>query len=316
MERGIPVVALGALPPAPIRSETLLPGVISLVSQKSRRLDKSAATLIAGSAGVVDAVVWVTCEGGGDWFDKSDERRLMTIAWDGVIDKSNQLMDNVVDKMSMNDSGVQRSSNQKVRLDHITSVLKEFRNAQRGMRVQSFSSGAEESMVGMVIDMLDTYREFHDMSEPHPKTYVGREPAMPYDDKIRRLSRMLRRIPVTRNHFSRTAGCILRYNLCLQEGSACTTRRLNQIQSDMIRSKAAWYRHVCANLDEIFVDINSIFMDDTNEYVFDWASHEMNKIDSEQFIIPSVIGEPIEPSPEKQTDENNERLDGSSSFYV
>jgi hypothetical protein len=253
------------------------------LAQLGRLEDKTAAKLIAGAAGVAEAVVWVTCEGGGAWFDKSDERRLMSFAWDGVIEKEiNPMMDTVIDRMSVNDS-VPRPSNQQPRLKLITETLKEFRQAQLSMRVESFSPSAEESMVGLVMGLCEDHGLFANLSETDRD--LNNDPTQHHDDKTRRLVRMLRRLPITRNQFCRTAGCVLRYSLCLQEGSAVTTRRLNQIQSDMIRSKSTLVRYFMAHYDEISVVIAKHYTDRDSMYVFDWASHEMHKIDNEQFPV-------------------------------
>lgn len=252
------------------------------LKQQTRIEDKIAAKLIAGAAGVGEAIVWVVCEGGGAWFDKSDERRLMAFAWDGVIEKENQMMDSVIDRLSVNES-VKRPSNQGSRLKLITDTLKEFRQTQLRMRVSSFSPSAEESMIGLVMIMCDDYEMFDSVPAVQRKTHDLSETTQ-HDDKIRRLSRMFRRMPITRNQFCRTAGCMLRYTLCLQEGSAVTTRRLNQIQSDMARSKQAFLRYCMAHADEIEQTIHKSYNKETDLFVFDWLTYELQKIDSEQFV--------------------------------
>jgi hypothetical protein len=264
----------------PVVTATLVVTPSASLLQLGRMEDKTAAKLIAGAAGIAEAVVWVVCEGGGGWFDKSDERRLMAFAWDGVIEKENVMFDSWIDKMSANEA-VSRPQNQRSRLNLITETLKEFRQTQMRMRVESFSPSAEESMVGLVVIMCDDYGLFEHLGEIDRQDDLN--PAMQHDDKIRRLSRMLRRIPVTRNQFCRTAGCILQYKLCLQEGSAVTTRRLNQIQSDMIRSKANFLRYCEAHHDEIMQIMAKYYNNTGHMYVFDWCSYALQKIDSEQF---------------------------------
>lgn len=278
------------------------------LSQLGRMEDKQAAKLIAGAAGIDETVVWVICEGGSAWFDKSDERRLMAYAWENVIEKENQVMDQMVDSLSVN-SAMPRPKNQRTRLNVITETLKEFRQTQLSMRVESFAPAAEECMVGLVMGLCDEHDLFDNLPETtrDDESANDKNPIVHHDDKIRRLSRMLRRLPVTRNQFCRTTGCVLRYSLCLQEGSAVTTRRLNQIQSDMIRSKGALLRYVYTHYEEIIQTVNRFYHDDKNMYVFDWASHEMQKIDSEQFV----------PNPEKtQRPSAGLTKEGQGAYYT
>jgi hypothetical protein len=253
-----------------------------LLKQQTRIEDKMAAKLIAGSAGVAESIVWVVCEGGGAWFDKSDERRLMAFAWDGVIEKENQMMDSVIDRLSVNES-VKRPSNQGARLTLITDTLKEFRQTQLRMRVSSFSPSAEDSMVGLIMIMCDDYDLFPNVPAVMRKEYDSSETTQ-HDDKVRRLSRMFRRMPITRNQFCQTAGAMLRYTLCLQEGSAVTTRRLNQIQSDMARSKQGFLRYCMAHSDEIEHTLYGHYTNEKDVLVFDWLAYELQRIDSEQFV--------------------------------
>jgi len=244
-------------------------------------LDLAAATMICGSACVEPKVVWVTCEGSGDWFDKSDERRLMEVAWERV-DKDTQSMDQYVEILGGAREGSTTNSNSQ-RAFQITTLLKEFRRYQNAMRVQSISSGGVESMTGIVMDMIESYREFRNMNDPKvTQANPGRDPFVEHDDRIRRLVRILRRLPITRNHFCRTAGCILRYSLCLQEGSACTTRRLNQIQSEMMRSKSAWSRFMESNYTQIVSDVQQVFDTEHSIYVYDWTYFALRALDDEQ----------------------------------
>jgi hypothetical protein len=279
------------------------------LSQHARMLDLAAANMICGSACVEPKVVWVTCEGSGDWFDKSDERRLMEVAWERV-DKDTQSMDQYVEILGGAREGSTTNSNSQ-RAFQITTLLKEFRRYQNAMRVQSISSGGVESMTGIVMDMIESYREFRNMNDPKvTQANPGRDPFVEHDDRIRRLVRILRRLPITRNHFCRTAGCILRYSLCLQEGSACTTRRLNQIQSEMMRSKSAWSRFMESNYTQIVSDVQQVFDTEHSIYVYDWTYFALRALDDEQNEQPiqnavAVPGSTVE----------DDRTRGSQSAY-
>lgn len=278
------------------------------LSQHARMLDQECANMIAGSANIQPKVVWVTCEGSGDWFDKADERRLMEVAWDRV-DKDTQSMNQYVELLGGARQGSTTNSYSQ-RVSQITDLLKEFRRFQNAMRVQSISPGAVESMTGIVMDLLDSYRELSMMNDPKvTQANPGRDSFIEHDDKIRRMVRILRRLPITRNHFCRTAGCILRYGLCLQEGSACTTRRLNQIQSDMIRSKSAWSQFMSSNAKQIISDIKQVYDIDRSIYVYDWTYYKLRELDNDQHE------KPVRADPFPGSTVNDDRTRGSQSAY-
>lgn len=262
---------------------------VKLLAQHARMLDKQASNAVAGSACVAPATVWVTLEGGGDWFDKKDENRLMAVAWD-TLEKDNNINTSMLERTGDSDTG-RSASAEKVRLAYISSILKQYRRQQLSMRVQSLSASADECMSGLVMDMIHDYNEFRDMQDPKiTQRNPTRDPLIEHDDKIRRLVRILRRLPVCRNNFCRTAGCILRYNLCLMEGSACTTKRLQQIQREMMFSQRAWSRFMVANFDEIYSDVRKVYNVEDSIYVYDWAIVEMRRLDSDQFnLLPEAV---------------------------
>jgi hypothetical protein len=262
------------------------------LKQHARMADRKAASIISGAACVDPKMVWVTLEGGGDWFDKKDETRLMAVAWD-TLEKDENLGESVMQRTG--DSSGRAADRDANRLEHITAVLKQYRRQQLSMHVQSISPAAEECMAGLVMDLMVYYTRFNDMKDPKiTQKNQERNPLIEHEDKIRRIARILRRLPVARNQFCRTAGCILAYKLCLQEGSACTTRRLNQVQLDMFRSKASWVRFMNDNFEEIFSDVNSVFDVEDSIYIYDWTTVEMCKLDTDQFGVIAATAVPVD----------------------
>jgi hypothetical protein len=283
------------------------PAEQGVLKQHARMADRKAALMISGAACVDPKMVWVTLEGGGSWFDKKDETRLMTVAWD-TLEKDDNLGESMIQRTGGDSGRVDRNA---TRLEHITAVLKQYRRQQLSMHVQSISPAAEECMSGLVIDLVERNTQLSDMADPViTQTNPHRDPLVEHDDKIRRITRIMRRLPVCRNHFCRVAGCILAYKLCLQEGSACTTRRLNQVQLDMRIGKLEWLRYVNAHFDEMFDDISSVYNKDQSIYVYDWATAEMRRLDSDQFEV--VQGERVQGPVDSDAEE---RRGGQDAFY-
>jgi hypothetical protein len=203
---------------------TLLRPIIQRISQEARLADKDAAFLTAGAAGLetIKGVVWVDCNMEAEWFDKNDEKKLMSVAWNDVIGDNNATIKGHLAMLQgdVNVNGVKPFGGvDKVRLDHIEQVLKSFRKKQLSMKIFSLSPSTEAAMSGIVIDLLNDYEqdfsEFTDTAELRNK---GRSSVFEHDDRTRRISRMFRRLPLTRNEFCRVAGVVLRYNLSLQDG--------------------------------------------------------------------------------------------------
>ncbi|KAJ1466875.1 hypothetical protein T484DRAFT_1860437 [Baffinella frigidus] len=254
------------------------------VAQESRMLDKGAASLIAGSAGLVpDGNVWVNCNMETMWFDKIDERELMKVAWNDVIGKGNEFLQSNVPHFASGDWGVKTAGDP--RLVHITNVLKCFRQAQLTMQLYSLSPAVEAVLTGIVLEMMDEFQEFSVFMDTSELTYANRSSVYEHDDTTRRLARVLRRLPVCRNEFCRVAGMTMRYNMALQEGAAQTTRRLNQIQADMRSATGRWLQFVGTNMNKILGEVHHCWATPVNFYVFDWTTHRMKLLDSEQYLV-------------------------------
>jgi hypothetical protein len=105
------------------------------------------------------------------------------------------------------------------------------------------------------------------------------------------MSRMLRRLPFTRNEFCRVAGVVLRYNISLQDGTALSTRRLNQIQLDMRRAVDVWTQFIERNLARVVYELTEFWVEHNHFYVFDWSTHRLKILDSEQYnshVLPQT----------------------------
>ena len=258
--------------------------------QNARLLDKSAATLIAGAAGVnMRGVVWVDCNMETEWFDKFDERKLMSIAWDGVIQKDNMLMDEMESRVVGTNPNGPTNSGQQVRLKHITSILQEFRKQQLKMQLHSLSPTSEAAMSGVVLDTIAEFTQLTQLKDPKTITYSDRSSIDDADDRVRRLVRMFRRLPFTRNEFCRVSAHTLRYNLALQDGVALSTRRINQIQTDMLRTRISWFRFLDDNFSAVMKELRNFWDARNNQYVFDWTSHRMKMLDSQQYDALNFI---------------------------
>jgi hypothetical protein len=253
------------------------------VAQEARMLDKSAAMLIAGAACLsVRGNVWVDCNMESEWFDSSDEKNLMKFAWNEVIGNDNTATQDSLDRMSAGGRS-ELAGDADPRLKHITTVLKSFRKTQLTMQLYSLSPGAEAALAGLVIDAFEEFPEFSAFGDASESKVFPRSIVSEHDDRVRRMARVLRRLPLTRNEFCRVAGNILRYNISLQEGCAISTRRLNQIQSDMRIAVGVWMQFLGSNMNRISTHLKGIWDDSDNFYVFDWTTHRLKILDSEQY---------------------------------
>jgi hypothetical protein len=266
--------------------------VFEQLSQESRMLDKGAAMLIAGAACLsVRGNVWVDCNMESEWFDSSDEKNLMKFAWTDVIGK---------DTASSADSFLRMSGTQPSKLadDHdwrlayITKVLKSFRKTQLTMQLYSLSPGTEAALSALVIDAMEQCPQFSVFDDTEESRFSTRSTISEHDDRVRRMTRILRRLPFTRNEFCRVAGNTLRYNISLQEGCAISTRRLNQIQVDMRNAVGVWLQFLNGNIDRIMYEVQHCWDNPESFYVFDWTTHRLKILDSQQYSIdtPSYSG--------------------------
>jgi hypothetical protein len=258
---------------------------IQRVHQQSRLLDKDAAVLIAGSAGLQLRVVWVDCNMEADWFDKNDGKKLMSVAWDEVIGESNKTIRGHA-SMLHNDLGTDYPEDvlNPTRIKNIKRVLKSFRQSQLTMQLFSLSPSTEAAMSGVVIDTLDRFESaFSRLDDTAEMRTEIRSSVFEHDDRTRRMSRMFRRLPFTRNEFCRVVGIILRYNISMQDGIALSTRRLNQVQFDMRKAVESWMQFMDRNLDRIIKELTEFWTDYLHFYVFDWSTHRMKIIDSDQY---------------------------------
>ena len=255
------------------------------LAQESRMLDKSAAMLIAGAACVsVRGNVWVDCNMESEWFDSSDEKNLMRFAWSDVIGKDTATSAENFARLSGN-SLSQLADDHDPRLTYITRVLKSFRKTQLTMQLYSLSPGTEAALSTLVIDAMNQFPSLSAFGDSDALRYKIRSTVSEHDDKIRRMARILRRIPFTRNEFCRVAGNTLRYNISLQEGVAISTRRLNQIQVDMRHAVGVWLQFLNENIDRILYEVMHCWNNDESFYVFDWTTHRLKILDSEQYGI-------------------------------
>jgi hypothetical protein len=277
------------------RQVVLLRPMYQQISQEARMLDKSAAMLIAGAACLsVRGNVWVDCNMESEWFDSSDEKNLMKFAWNDVIGKDNTATQDSLDRMSAGGRS-ELAGSADPRLAHITTVLRSFRKAQLTMQLYSLSPGAEAALSGLVIDALEIFPQLAVFGDAAESKVYPRSTVSEHDDRVRRMARVLRRIPSTRNEFCRVAGNTLRYNISLQEGCAISTRRLNQIQSDMRTAIGVWVQFLENNMDRIVHDLKLVWDDTENFYVFDWTTHRLKILDSEQYsIVAPAFGGSIE----------------------
>ncbi|KAJ1464410.1 hypothetical protein T484DRAFT_1758115, partial [Baffinella frigidus] len=183
--------------------------IVQRVSQEARLLDKSAAMLIAGSAGLpMRGVVWVDCNMETEWFDKNDEKKLMAVAWNDVIGEGNRTIKGHLE-LVQNDLGTDCPDDilNPVRIKNIQKVLKSFRKSQLSMQLYSLSPSTEAVLSGLVIDMLDHFEgTFSGLKDTEELKQEVRSSVFEHDDRTRRMSRMLRRLPFTRNEFCRVAG--------------------------------------------------------------------------------------------------------------
>ena len=255
------------------------------LAQESRMLDKSAAMLIAGAACVsVRGNVWVDCNMESEWFDSSDEKNLMRFAWADVIGKDTATSAENFARMSGN-TPAQLADDHDPRLTYITTVLKSFRKTQLTMQLYSLSPGAEASLSTLVIDAMEQCPQLSAFGDSSESRHEDRSTVSEHDDKIRRMARILRRIPFTRNEFCRVAGNMLRYNISLQEGVAISTRRLNQIQVDMRHAVGVWLQFLNGNIERILHEVMHCYYNDESFYVFDWTTHRLKILDSEQYGV-------------------------------
>ncbi|KAJ1464510.1 hypothetical protein T484DRAFT_1758040, partial [Baffinella frigidus] len=268
--------------------------IVQRVSQEARLLDKSAAMLIAGSAGLpMRGVVWVDCNMETEWFDKNDEKKLMAVAWNDVIGEGNRTIKGHLE-LVQNDLGTDCPDDilNPVRIKNIQKVLKSFRKSQLSMQLYSLSPSTEAVLSGLVIDMLDHFGgTFSGLADTEELKQEVRSSVFEHDDRTRRMSRMLRRLPFTRNEFCRVAGVVLRYNISLQDGTALSTRRLNQIQLDMRRAVDVWTQFLERNLARVVYELTEFWVEHNHFYVFDWSTHRLKILDSEQYnshVLPQT----------------------------
>lgn len=268
--------------------------IVQRVSQEARLLDKSAAMLIAGSAGLpMRGVVWVDCNMETEWFDKNDEKKLMAVAWNDVIGEGNRTIKGHLE-LVQNDLGTDCPDDilNPVRIKNIQKVLKSFRKSQLSMQLYSLSPSTEAVLSGLVIDMLDHFEgTFSGLEDTEELKQEVRSSVFEHDDRTRRMSRMLRRLPFTRNEFCRVAGVVLRYNISLQDGTALSTRRLNQIQLDMRRAVDVWTQFLERNLARVVYELTEFWVEHNHFYVFDWSTHRLKILDSEQYnshVLPQT----------------------------
>ena len=256
------------------------------VSQEARLLDKSAAMLIAGAAGLpMRGVVWVDCNMETEWFDKNDEKKLMSVAWNDVIGEGNKTINGHL-ALVQKDLGAECPDDllNPVRIKNIQRVLKSFRKSQLTMQLYSLSPSTEAVLSGIVLDLLCQFEyAFSVFQDTEELLDENRSSVCEHDDRIRRMARMFRRLPFTRNEFCRVAGYILRYNISLQEGVALSTRRLNQVQHDMRNAIGTWTQFVEQNLDKIVKEFTMFWHNPLQFYVFDWTTHRLKILDSEQY---------------------------------
>ena len=268
------------------------------VAQESRLLDKSAAMLISGAAGLpMRGVVWVDCNMETEWFDKNDEKKLMAVAWNDVIGGDNKTIKGV-EQLVHTDLG-QNCPDGIVdahRIKNIERVLKTFRKSQLSMQLFSLSPSTEAVLSGIVIDLLDTFEsELSGFTDTEQMMFETRSSVFEHDDRVRRMSRIFRRLPLTRNEFCRVAGTVLRYNISLQEGVALSTRRLNQIQFDMRNAVNNWTQFVERNITKIVHELKVFWADDLSFYIFNWSTHRLKILDSEQYnLVPAKHGASVE----------------------
>jgi hypothetical protein len=257
---------------------------ISKAHRGARMLDKSAAIIVAGTAALnMQGVVWVNCNPEAEWFDQTDSRRLMKIAWDGVIERDQQFAGQVTDMINRSDQN-RMAATEASRVRNIGRVLRDFRRQQLEMQVHALSPSTESVMLAMVIDMGTEFDEIEGVKGPVDITTKFQNRAVGVDDRERRMVRMLRRIPLTRNQFCRNAGNLLRYNLALQDGTALSTRRINQLQTDMRKSNATWNEFVANNITAIVRELTTFMQQPWHIYTFDWVSYRLKKIDTEEYV--------------------------------
>ena len=70
---------------------------------------------------------------------------------------------------------------------------------------------------------------------------------------------------------------------------ALSTRRINQIQTDMLRTKIAWFRFLDENFSEVFKELKTFWETRNSHYVFDWTSCRMKMLDSQQYDAFNLI---------------------------
>ena len=270
------------------RQVTLLRPTIHRISQESRLLDKSAAMLIAGAAGLpMRGVVWIDCNMETEWFDKNDEKKLMAVAWNDVIGSDNTTIQGSL-SLVRTDLGRNCPDDfvDKQRLKNIERVLKTFRKSQLSMQLFSLSPSTEAALSGIVMELLDRFESDFSVLEDTPEVMVdNRSSVFEHDDRTRRMCRMLRRLPFTRNEFCRVAGVVLRYNISLQDGVALSTRRLNQIQFDMRNAINNWTQFVERNMACILKELTEFWEDPHSFYIFDWSTHRLKILDSDQYDL-------------------------------
>jgi hypothetical protein len=262
------------------------------LAQESRMLDKSAAMLIAGAGCLsIRGNVWVDCNMESEWFDSSDEKNLMKFAWSDVIGKDTATFQDTFQRLS-GEGQSKLADDQDWRLAYITKVLKSFRKTQLTMQLYSLSPGTEAVLSALVLDAIEEFPQLSVFGDTHESMERTRTIVSEHDDRVRRLSRILRRTPFTRNEFCRVAGNNLRYQISLQEGVAISTRRLNQIQLDMRNADGIWKQFLYNNIQRILDEVRHCWDNPESFYVFDWTTHRMKILDSEQYSIdaPSYNG--------------------------
>jgi hypothetical protein len=265
---------------------------VALTFQQARGMDTKAAELVAGSAGLKPrGVIWVDCNMESEWFNKEDETKLMQLAWQTVEDQNKKAVD--MENIVQNAPGTSLEVRQEyhARLKLTSNILKQYRMEQRRMKVFSLSPQVQAAMSGIVIDTIAQFSQLSDLEEPDRMRFKDRAISDENDDRTRRLCRVFRRLPSTRNEFCRHTGIILLYTMALQEGSAMTTARLNKVLLNKNRSDLMWTNFVEQNIDEIMEDLEFVWNGSSLEkdedlsaeiYTFDWYTHMMRNLDASQ----------------------------------
>ena len=268
---------------------------VSRTFQEARMMDTRAAELVAGAAGLkMRGVIWVDCSMESEWFNKEDETKLMQLAWQ-TVEEQNQLSvekEHALQTAPGTFNAVRQ--NYQSRLKTTSNILKQFRLEQRSMKVFSLSPQVQSAMSKIVIDTIAEVSQLQGLSDPKMSMYSDRAISDENDDRTRRLCRVFRRLPLTRNEFCRFTGTVVLHNMSLQEGSAMTTYRLRQVKDGMQDNKIMWMMFVNANLDAIMREIRFVWdgtgFSKTDEfqkemYTFDWYSHMMRKLDTVQNAV-------------------------------